>query len=255
MPIVKFLGQVLPNNSVRITSQSPSINLANPKTGVEGTISVSIVESKVTVVFDINQYLPSDFMVMFARAFDVSRACVDVLAFSMGVGLTVILDEFISPDGRKVGIVPQTRYLAGLCTAYQIEPGWNEDIHTIWAETINSYPLRMALNDLISGIVLPYHGPRVVAQVMETLRTLVSPDGLSKKDSWQYMRDMLRLDESYTMYVYNHGCGPRHGDRAPTDLPVQKEMSFRGWTMMNRYFEYVKRGRVQLPEADFPTLT
>jgi hypothetical protein len=49
--------------------------------------------------------------------------------------------------------------------------------------------------------------------------------------------------------------GPRHGDRGGVTGDGQRIAMQRAWTIMNRYFEFMKRGGEQpLPKAEFPTL-
>jgi hypothetical protein len=56
-----------------------------------------IVNSKIHVECKLNRWRPEDFSALYIRAFDLSRAAVNTIAFAMGYGLTVHLDAFVDP--------------------------------------------------------------------------------------------------------------------------------------------------------------
>lgn len=56
-------------------------------------------------------------MPVYMRALDTVRTVVDLMSFSNGVGLTVVLDTLIEPDGVSSQLVAQQPDLAPLSTA------------------------------------------------------------------------------------------------------------------------------------------
>ena len=102
------------------------------------------------------------------RAFDLSRASVDLISFATGIGLTVVLETFIDERGVGSPMVPQDPGLKGVCTAYMLGDPASYD--AVWRIVVATPALFMALNDLITGIILPHQGARIAGQILETIR-------------------------------------------------------------------------------------
>jgi hypothetical protein len=56
------------------------------------------------------------------RAFDMARAVVDSFAYAKGLGLSVVLESVIKPDGVKYNIQDERPDLAALVTAFHSGP-------------------------------------------------------------------------------------------------------------------------------------
>jgi hypothetical protein len=68
------------------------------------------------------------------------------------------------------------------------------------------------------------------------------------------MRDVLNLDLDYLKLISDASTNPRHGVPERAGGLLCSEVVLRTWNVMNRFFEYRKRGNVPLPLAEFPLL-
>ena len=69
------------------------------------------------------------------------------------------------------------------------------------------------------------------------------------------MRQNLRVSKDYLVSITKAAQGPRHGDYTYIPGELTAAVTKRAWIVMDRFFEYLKRGEQPLPESDFPILT
>ncbi|HLN27507.1 MAG TPA: hypothetical protein VK395_07160 [Gemmataceae bacterium] len=253
MPRVRFLGFVHPMKVIKVLVTTPEITWKSPDIGLDATFTVQIRDSAVQVDCETNRAGPGDFIHLYFRAFDLSRASVDLISFATGIGLTVVLETFIDERGVGSPMVPQDPGLKSVCTAYMLGDPASYD--AVWRIVVATPALFMALNDLITGIILPHQGARIAGQILETIRDLVSPDGLKPKQKWPHMQQNLRIEEAYLKFISTHATGPRHGDRSHIPPDITRELAMRSWVVMNRFLEFKKRGGAPLPASEFPMLS
>lgn len=248
MSDIKFIGRVLPE-ACKISMQSPSINWKSKDAKLDTTFTVSIKESLVFVECKVNQYVASDFIMLFRQAFDLSRACVDLVAFKTAKGLSVVLDSFVDPNGEHSLILPEDSNLSELCTVFDLN-----NLDEIYKIILTEPPLFMAMNDLIASIIFPHHSPVNCARVIEGIRTLIAPTGIDKKRSWSYLHENLHIKSGYLKLITEHSKAPRHGERVYISGKITQEIVRRTWIVMNRFLEFRKRGNTQLPQSEFLVL-
>lgn len=250
MQTIHFLGKVLPEPVNVTLSSPPTIKWEAPESGFSMEFISHIVDSKIDIECGINDYRPEHFVVVYMRAVDLCRAQVDLVAFKKGLGLTVVLETFIDPNGVANPILLQDESLATLCTAFTLDEGFDQ----VCAQVLVSVPLFMALRDLIAAITLPHVSPVDCARAMDRLKHLIASPGTGDKQAWQQLRETLQIDEAYLKYITNHSANPRHGQPGHTPGAVTREVTRRSWVVMNRYFEYLKRSSEPLSATDFPLL-
>jgi hypothetical protein len=136
--------------------------------GLTMEFKTRIEKSQIDVQCTVNRYVPSDFVHIYMRALDLCQASVNLVAFSQGWGLTVVLDTFVSPDGTRSPIAPQDLSLASLCTTFKLDSGFDE-IHSL---VLTDWQLGMALHDLILAITVPHVSAVNCARAIEGLRPL-----------------------------------------------------------------------------------
>ena len=239
MPTVHFHGRVLPEVVNVSLDNSPPVTWQKPELGLVMEFTTRITRSKIDVECKLNRWQhDDDFLPVYIRALDLCRASVDLIAFSMGYGLTVYLDTFINPDGAQSSLLSKDDGLAPLCTAFSPKVGFHE-VHNM---VLQEPALFMALNDLISAITLPHQSPVNCARAMDRIKHLIAPGAANDKDAWRQMRNALRVDEAYLKFITDHSAAPRHG--RPGHIPgnITTEVTRRAWTVMNRYFELRKAG-------------
>ena len=114
----------------------------------------------------------------------------------------------------------------------------------------------LAVNDLIASIAVSHHGPINCGRVVEVIRDAIAPRSAKEKQAWEIMRTSLNLSFDYVQFITHVSKGPRHGKRMGVTTQDQfNETINRAWTVMNRFFEYKKRGDVALPIDLFPLLS
>lgn len=253
MPLLHFVGKVLPNG-LGVAIPPHEVSFASPENSLTATFRIRIAASLINVECEASRFDPALYSLLYSRALDFVRVSVDLVAFATGNGLSVLLETVFMPDGTPMPIVPQDHHFAALCTAYKVnEPNSNFiQVHSLVA---TEPPLFMALNDLISAIILPHYGPVVAARAVETIRVLLAPAGTDAKKSWPYVHEKLRLTKNYLDIITHQSKGPRHGDRTFIPPNIVRDVVDRAWVVVNRYLEFRKRGGINpLPAAEFPLL-
>jgi hypothetical protein len=215
------------------------------------SFDIQITEGNVTVDCETNRFVEkTDFIQIYRRALDLSRAAVDLFAFSTGSGVTVFLEKFTKPDSTITDILPGDPSLHPLSTSIVSGAG---DFEMLLGILLTEPTLFRALRDLIEAITLPHVGAMSAARAMEGLRHLLAPKK-DRKQGWVIMSKALNISDAYLRVITTQSIGPRHAD--PTFIPgtITTDVVRKAWTIMNRYFEYRKRGRKSLPLSDFPSL-
>jgi hypothetical protein len=210
MPTVIFLGKVHPDILQVSISDPPTVNWTAGDLGLEMAFKIKIERSDIRVECEVNRFDAADMLPIWMRAFDLVRGAVDLVCFATGIGATVTLDRLINPEGVHSAILPQDKSLAALCTAFRPGGPPNQDFNTVLHIVFKEPSLFMALNDLIVAITLPHHSPVACARAIERLRHIIAP-GVPPKDSWESLRNNLRVEKDYLTFITGHSAGPRHG--------------------------------------------
>jgi hypothetical protein len=250
---VHFVGRVLPA-AFKITVQAPEAKWVWQEVGLELTFRVKIGNSFINAECELAEYKPDFITELYRRAFDLTRASVNLVGFAHGLGLTVLFEMFIAPDGSVTELAAIEPSLPPLCTAYSLDPARLGDFNAVFNAVFTSPDLFMALEDLIGAITLPHVGAVNCARAMDRVKHLIATAGSADGVAWKQMRRALQIDEDYLKYVTDVSKGPRHGRPGHTPGNLTTEATRRSWTVMNRYFEYVKRGKQPLDAASFPPL-
>lgn len=263
MALLKFYGRILPPPPIiNLTMKDlPSIHWEDKELGLVMDLSMSIVDSEVIVSCESNLYSTQDEMSeIYKRVFDMARSAVDCFSYVKGVGLSVILERFIPPNGISTNILVERPELASLVTAFDLNPSnKGSNFEAMYAIVISEPNLFLALNDLIASITVSHHAAVNCGRAIEAIREVIMPSGSDRSRrnrGWEIMRQHLNIELTYLSFITDVSTAPRHGKRvAATSKQDFNETLKRSWIIMNRFFEYRKRGNVQLPLADFPILS
>ncbi|MBA8735482.1 hypothetical protein [Chromobacterium violaceum] len=251
---IHLLGHVLQANAVNISvGHDPVVNWDSPDIDLTMAFKIKVLNSQIDITCELNRWSEDLLPHIYMRAFDLSRASVDVVAFAMESGLSVHLHTLIRPDGTSTPLLFNDLRLPSLCSAYNLSEGFDE-IHSM---VLLSPNLFMAFNDLIQSITLPHKSLVNCARAIERIRNLITPgkgkNKAANKAAWVAMCDALRIDATYLKYITDHSKAPRHGESSHTPGDITNEVVARSWSVMNRYLEYRKAGGV-LPSS-LPQLT
>jgi hypothetical protein len=245
---IRFTGRVLPSVVNVTISNHPTI-VWRDEDGA-ASFAAHIKDGLVTVECDTERTDSEHITELYRRSIDIARASVDLVGFSRGLGLTVVLDEVIDEAGNKKDIVPSDLSLEALCDVFKLGDGTFDQVLRI---VLSSPPLFFALRDLIETITLPHRAPTNCARAVETIRNLLTPNA-DRKLQWAALRNALNLDERYLRLITDQSTAPRHGDHGFIDGIVTVEITRRAWVIMNRFLAYRKSGNQPLSLIDFPLL-
>lgn len=257
MPIVRFFGRTWPPWISITINNIPEAGWEEAALDLIMVFRIQVIDCSIEVECEVNQFRDEFIPTLYMRALDLARVAVDLLAFSSGYSLMVLLDSYAKPGRATEPLWFQDVNLAPLCTAYKIPAVTNEEMYNLsnTIAIVGSEPaLFMALNDLIQGISVPHHAPVNCGRAIDGLRNILTPVGVDREKGWPILRDTLRVEKAYLDFVMSHSTGPRHGDRAHKPGYIVVEITKRAWTLMNRFIEFRKRGDRPLPEEEFPLL-
>ena len=246
---LRFEGRVLPEvRQVTIPKTSPI--LYSDPWGFHGEIDIAIVDGKIAIdctCFDAEPRID----MCIGRSFECATALVDLFAFTKGWSLSVMLDRIV--DSATVRPIATSELsLQPLATSIAND----DDFRAVWDVLLKRFSLKFALHDLIAGIGALNYPHIGAARSVEAIRDLIAPAALDEKTAWADMRSLLNIDRGYLQRITDASRGPRHGKRGGVTGSGQLIVMQRGWTIMNRYLEFMKRGGEKpLPDNEFPKLT
>ena len=257
MPTGHFEGHILPS-SLEITIAEPTritIPTSDERPTVEFTIAV--LYGKIDIECVTSSFQDEDLGFLYARAYDLARACLDVVTFGSGQGMTLILDTFTKPDGSIVPLGHANFDLAKECTVYDAKAAFGQsrlEFGAVRRVVMREPALFLLLNDLTQNLILPHQAPTSCGRVLDGLRKLIAPN-LDAKKGWLQMQQALNVDKDYLGWVSNQSLNPRHGDKSFISSPIILEVLRRTWAVMNRFIAFRKGGNQPLSITEFPTLS
>src|SRR5579862_6886029 len=98
METIQFIGRVFPS-AFKITVQAPEAKWIWQEENLELTFRVKIGNGFINVECDLARYRPEYIAELYRRAFDLTRASVNLVGFARGFGMTVLFEMLIAPDG------------------------------------------------------------------------------------------------------------------------------------------------------------
>ncbi len=215
-----------------------------------------VVDGRIDMECLVSHFTDEDIGYLYARAFDLARACLDVITFGSGQGMTLVLDTFTKPDGDVVPLGHAIHGLAKECTVYDPLASFGEprlDFGRVLHLVMSEPSLFLILNDLTQNLTTPHQVPTSCGRVLDGLRKLIAPD-LDVKKGWLRMQEFLNIDQEYMGWISAQSLNPRHGDKSFISTPIILEILRRTWAVMNRFIAYRKGGNQPLPVSNFPTL-
>jgi hypothetical protein len=248
--IISFKGRVLPE--VRKVSIPHPLKIAvDDPIGVKGIFHIVIFEGIIAVRCEVSNPPNNCLSLCLVKAYEIIGVPINLLAFSKGWSLSVILDESVENEIVRPVVLSECsvqKYVTALENA--------DDFEKITDVLFSKFNLRFAVQDLILSLSAQNYSAIAAARAVEAIRYEIVADQTSDKDAWRIMREKLQIDETFLKFVTGSSKKPRHGDRGATDGQIQMEVTHRAWAIMNRYLEYIKRGESEsLPIESFPILT
>jgi hypothetical protein len=245
MQQVLFNGRVLPSIH-NLTVPLYSLEIAD--NNFASQLSVEIHDSVVTVSILVENFAQEMLGELCRRAIRVVKASIDLVSFSTGKGLILVLDRVSLPDGRSGPVDLDAPSVRNLCTAYTLQ-----NLATMMALVLPEQDIYMALGDLTETITQPDRTQVNCGRVVETIRTLIDPNP-QRRLAWNTLSERLNISASYLKLITDQSIAHRHGDYVETDNELGGAVRDRTWSVMNRFLEYRLGGNQTLPLAEFPLL-
>ena len=250
MPTVHFYGEVLPRPFLISLSNLPEINWEVPERALSLRFLLEIKHSQVHITVHTNQYSDDDMVSLYMRAWDLARASVELVAFRLGWGVSVVLSKFVGPDGVESEIVFNDERLAPICKSYDLTSGFSEMLKII----LGNPAIFSLLHDLIRAITVPHASTVTCARVVDGIKHLIVSGATTRTQEWLQMQEALRLDKSYLRLITDSSKDSRHGKAVHVPGNITTEITKRAWTIMDRFLEYKKRAAGPLPTTEYPIL-
>jgi hypothetical protein len=249
MHTIQIFGNVLPK-SMNVTTPGTQRAEWPDEKGLSMDFEYTIINGDIKMVCTCSRLDAGDFSEIHKRAYHSCRVIVDLVAFSTGAGLLVHLHTVKWTDAKLWPIQNFRQELSALVTAFNLEQSALDSMKALIGQHPN---LMLVLNDLIDALNTPNHTPTHCARAIEGIRNHISNSDKDRKRAWKLMNESLRLSDGYASYITDLSQGPRHGDHEYIAVEINAEIGLRSWKIMNRFFEYLKRGQ-PLPAPEFPTL-
>jgi hypothetical protein len=250
---VHVIGRIFPS-TIRLSIRSPELPLTSATTGLQIRFKVSVQDWIVNVECHLEKYGPEHFNDISNGALDYAKTLINLIGFATGIGISVVFEYAILPDGEIAPIMTSTPGLDSLCTAYGLGPERSDDLRSVIQMVIADRNLYKSFNDLIDTQITPHISLINGARVIESIRWMIAPNIKRDGPAWVAMRKALNVSEAYLRWITKQSKGPRHGDPSQVSASAQLEATERAWKIMNRYLEYRKRGSQPLAEPEFPEL-
>jgi hypothetical protein len=264
MPKMLFAGLIYPRKLKLTLPLQVPIDWKIEAINMEFKCLPNIINGEFTAECELNRTPNADEVsLVFGRAYSIVRVLIDMYSFFTGNAVTMVFDRLVSADGEQHEWFAGDVELRPICTAYDKQPlTW----FPVLREMISTPELQHAMADLTDCIGIPHLTVINCARAIEAIRNLIAeeliPSGADRivwfknheRQAWNHFGSLLRIEQSYTQPIISSSRGPRHGRRWTGHQLPTNQITRRGWTIMNRFLEYRKRGSTQLPLADFPIL-
>jgi hypothetical protein len=130
MDRVHVIGRIFPS-TLRLSIRSPVLPLTSTTTGLQAGFKIAVQDWTVNVECHLQKYGPEHFNDVLNGALDYARTLINLIGFATGIGITVVFEYAILPDGELAPIMPSTPALGSLCTAYGLETERYEDLLSV----------------------------------------------------------------------------------------------------------------------------
>jgi hypothetical protein len=207
-------------------------------------MSYEISGSSVMAKCEVKDLEPVTLQVLHIWAVNLIRGTIDVIGFSKGMGIGLILDRCKLPGSQPQGVGFKDDGLASLCTISMEE---------LIRLTNNERGILKQLHDLVDSLLNPLDAPVNLARAIEGFAKLLSAEP-DKAKRWKEVQSKLNLSKDYLAFITGASAEKRHGSTEPHNLKQIVEARKRAWTIAGRFLEFRKRGNASLPLLEFPLL-
>lgn len=192
MHTIKFFGKVTPIGTQMSITAPVKMIFNTPDLGFYLECTISVDNSGVVVDCRFDKLIPHYESIVHVHATIAARSLVDLIAFSLGCGITLIFDEIQNVKGERGTFAFHDPKLGELCTSVN-----QATFRKMIALIMNDSASYMALNDLICSMSTPLTSLINCARAVEGIRHVVSRPITEPKKQWPIMRDKLNISSPY----------------------------------------------------------
>jgi hypothetical protein len=251
METIRFIGHVFPGG-VRVGVTLPDLDWKWEEKNTVLKFRTKINNNTINVECSMDKFEPDYMAEYHKRAFDLAVTAVNLVCFASGEGLITVLEYLILPDGTPSDLRFPDSSLAPIVKSYTLDPQRAQHFQEIANIVVMTPALFAALHDLIQVISTPHVSLVNCGRVVDSIRRLITPG--QAPSNWTIMRTALNISRPYLEYVSAQSTGPRHGDRTFVPGTITGDVTRRTWNIMDRFLEYLRRGKVNLTAPEFPEL-
>jgi hypothetical protein len=252
MVTIKFFGRILPTG-FRLRAEAPEVTWTWKEENISFSFRVYISNSHIMVECDLPVLKDNYIHEAYIRANDLSRACVNLAAFSSGTGLITLIDTIQVPDGRKLPINRQDIIPPEFNNAFSLDLAKAAEFDQVMRLVISEPPLFLALDDLIRSITSTHTAAADCGRAIDRIRRIISPT-LDGATAWQEMHIALNISRDFQEWISRQSTGSRHGEVKFMSADTIAEITRHTFAIFNRFLEYRKHGNQPLTAPDFPEL-
>ena len=205
-------------------------------------ISEGQITAIITLVEDV-ELSPADVSV---RVLEACQGVANAAGLISGIPFRVELTSFRVNGETDTPLVLGDRRLSELLT------GANRDVSSLSQYILTSNEAAQIASDAISMLERLSYAPIAGGRIADSIaREVHGGDG---KEAWATMRNHLAVDRGYVQLLSDQSKGPRHGHRLYVPGETTAMIAERSWTLVDRYFHWLRGGRVPLDRHFFPEL-
>jgi hypothetical protein len=250
---VHFLGRIWPSSHSISIGYDPTIEHEESDKNFKATFVVRIKDSAIDIECSLPHFDAGILGMLFIRAYDKARVAVNLVSFASGLGLGLVLDRIVLPDGKETPLAFEHPHLSALCSAFQLGTS-SKTFDGMYRLVHGDFQLWMALDDLTAMLIFPNLVEINCGRVLDGLRRMMAPNVANVGTAWGILQTQLNVSRAYREFITGHSADPRHANRAAQGGPHAREISIRTWTLFNRFLEYRARGNQPLGSPQFPLL-
>ncbi len=242
MPQIEFIGYVEPR-FLKINGHGENIPQSDANLP-SFVFSYRIEKAEVRIICEISAIDELAVNYTHLVVYSYVASVINCLGFAAAEGFRLILESCILPGKDAAPLQSGSPTLKALCsfTSQEILDMMTADRR-----------IAKSLSDLTETRNNPMDSYVNIQRAIEGICRLISDDD-DRSKRWEALRENLNISRPYLQFVSKLSTEWRHGGTAPISMFDVAEVQARGWTVMNRFLEFRKRGNVKLEEPEFRQL-
>lgn len=211
-------------------------------------VSLSIAASQVSVVARLMEGEAPDLFTLRNTVEDFVRTTTDALGYVTGRGYEVEISAVASGSGHHVVFGVEVGVLADSFSERPLDPA------EVALLALSEPHLSRSLEELRKAIRAPARTAAHCFAAIEAIRQyFVEKLTLSREDSWQHLRNTLKIDRAYLNPLSESSKPQRHAQLTFASDQQRGDELLRAWRVVDRFCIYLHDGKVTKEPLGEPT--